>query len=81
MLLLGADVSLTQNRVCADARHEQVARLKGRISQAMSLDFVNPDSASTLRAQIDFRTSPLAGKIGRGMMWPLVKRQYIRRYS
>ena len=61
ILLLGADVSLTPNQVCATARSERAEKLEGRIAREISLGFLTPGAARRLRRMLRFLQFALIG--------------------
>ena len=78
MVLLGADVSLRDNRVQAKAREERIGRITESIRTALDSGVLTPASASKLRGELGFYSSLLDGKLGGGMMSPLIRQQYCR---
>ena len=80
LLLLGAQVSIGKFSFEAAATPERVEKIRGHIAQALQTDALTPAASSKLRGELGFYTSLLAGKIGRGMMWPLIARQYWPKY-
>ena len=77
--LLGDQVAIGSTSFCAAERLARVATLRGHIAQALRTNFLTPAAASKLRGKLGFYNALLAGKIGRGMMGPLIARQYWRR--
>ena len=80
LLLLGALVAIGASSFTADATPERVDKIRGYIFQALSADALTPAAASKLRGGRGFYTPLLAGKLGRGMMGPLIARQYWQMY-
>ena len=76
MHFIGADVSLLKNAIRTRETEERDGELRGRISQALLLNCLTPEAASRLRGVLGFYTSLLMGRLGRGMMGPLIRRQY-----
>ena len=76
MHLLGAEVTLLKNAVRARATDERAGKLRGRGAQALQSNYMTPADASKLRGRLGFYTSLLMGRLGRGMMGPLIRRQY-----
>ena len=75
--LLGAEVSLLHDAIRAQAgRQRGVLKLRIHIAQALQLNCLTPAAASKMRDRLGSPTSLLMGKPGRGMMGPLVARQY-----
>ena len=79
MVLLGADVSVHDTHVRAEIRTGRKDKLKAHISHVLQSNCLTPAAASKLRGKIGFYSSLLAGKLGRGMMVPLISRQYKQR--
>ena len=77
--ILGDHVAIGDTSFCAAARPESVAKLRGHISQALRANCLTSAAASKLRGKLGFYTSLLDGKIGRGVMGPLIARQYLQR--
>ena len=76
MHLLGAGVTLLKNAVRTRATDERAVKLRGHIAQALQSNYLTPASASKLRGRTGFYTSLLMRRLGRGMMGPLIRRQY-----
>ena len=76
MVLIGAAVSLFETHIQAEVREDRMQRLKEQISVALKTNVLTPAGAIKLRGKLGFYTSLLAGKLGRGMMGPLIARQY-----
>ena len=76
VVLLGADVSLHETHVQAQVREDRKQRLKEQISVALKTNVLTPAGAIKLRGELGFYTPLLVGKLGRGMMGPLISRQY-----
>ena len=76
MVLLGADVSLRDTHGQAMVRDDRKNRLKSHISHATQTNCLTPAAACELRGKLGFYPSLLSGKLGRGMMGPLIKRKY-----
>ena len=79
MVLLGAEVSLHDRHAQAEIRTDRKDRLKEQISRICDSNCLTPAAASKLRGKLGFYSSLLAGKLGRGMMGPLITRQYKQR--
>ena len=67
---------LHDTHVQAEVRSDRRERLKTLIMDALTADCLSPAAASKLRGKLGFYSSLLAGKLGRGMMGPLIRRQY-----
>ena len=80
LLLLGAIVPISKSFFISAETPERVVKIRGRVAQPQSAEALTPDAASKLRWRLGFYPPLLAGKIGRGMMWPLIARQYWERY-
>ena len=76
ILLLGAEAPLLRDAIRAQASTKMVLKIKGRIAQALQLYFLTRAAASKLRGRLGFYTSLLMGGLRRGMMGPLILRQY-----
>ena len=76
MHLLGSEVTLLKNAVRTRATDERAHKLRGHIAHALQTNHLTPAAASILRGRLGFYTSLLMGRLGRGMMGPLVRRQY-----
>ena len=76
MVLLGADVSLRKTHIQAQVREDRQERLKEYILLSIESDSLTPASSIKLRGKLGFYSPLLAGKLGRGMLGPLIKRQY-----
>ena len=76
MHLLGAGVTLLKNAVRTRATEERAGKLRGHIAQELHANCMTPASASKMRGRLGFYTSLLMGRLGRGMMGPLIRRQY-----
>ena len=79
MVLLGADASLRETHIQSQVRGGRLGRLNEYIPLAIESDSLTPASAIKLRGELGFYPSLLEGKLGRGMMGPLIKRQYSSR--
>ena len=76
LVLLGSIVELGRHSFCASARPDRVSKICSHIAQSLQRDCLTPAAASKLRGRLGFYTSLLSGKLGRGMMGPLIERQY-----
>ena len=76
MHLLGAEVSLLLDSIRTRATDERARKLRDIISQVLLYGFLTPAGASKLRGRLGFYSSLLMGRLGRGMMGPLIRRQY-----
>ena len=76
MHLLGADVALLKNAIRTRATDERARALRDHVAQALRTNCLTPDAASKLIGRLGFPTSLLMEKLGRGMMGPLIRRQY-----
>ena len=76
MHLLGAEVSLLLDSIRTCATDERAQKLRDVISQVLLDGFLTPAGASKLRGRLGFYSSLLMGRLGRGMMGPLIRRQY-----
>ena len=76
LLLLGALIALGDSPIRAQIRPDRVDKPKSHIAQAFRTNYLTPAAASKLRGEIGFYTSLLPGELGRGMMGPLIRRQY-----
>ena len=74
--LLGAEVYLLCDAIRAQAITQRVRKIKGHIDHALQLNFLTRAAARKLRGRLGFYTSLLMGKLGRGVMGPLILRQY-----
>ena len=79
IVLLGALVTLGPTFSLVAARPGRVSKLRGHIAQALQTNFPTPSAAIKLRGELGFYTALLAGKLGRGVMGPLIARQYRHR--
>ena len=79
LVLLGALIELKGDAFCAMARPDRISKICSHIAQTLQRDCLTPAAASKLRGRLGFYTSLLSGKIGRGMMGPLIARQYRQR--
>ena len=79
MVLLGAEASVCDTHVRAEIRNERKGKLKERISHFLQPNFLTPAAASKLRGRLCFYSSLLAGKLGSGIMGPLISRRYKHR--
>ena len=75
-VLLGADASLRDTHVQAMVMGDRKERLKAHILQALQSNSLTPAAARKLRGELGFYSPLLAGKLGRGMLAPLIRRQY-----
>ena len=80
LVLLGALIRLDDDSFCASARPCGVSKICGHVAQALQRNCLTPAAASKLRGKLGFYTSLLSGKLGRGMMGPLIARQYKNRH-
>ena len=69
-------MSLLRDAIRDSAGRSRILKLRSHIAQALHLDFLTPDAASKLRGRLGFYASLLMGKLGRGMIGPLVTLQY-----
>ena len=76
MHLLGADVALLKNAIRTRATDERARKLRSHVAQALRANYLTPAAASKIRGRIGFYTSLIMGRLGRGMMGPLGRRQY-----
>ena len=67
---------MLKNAIRTRPTDERARKLRDRIAQALHTNFLTPDAASKLRGRIGPPTSLLMGKLCRGMMGPLIRRQY-----
>ena len=79
--LLGADVTIFPTGIRAKASDQRVCRLQEHIAWVLRNGTLTPAAASKLRGKLGFFTSLLMGKLGRGMMGPLIAQQYNRHSS
>ena len=76
MHLLGADVTLLKNAVRTSATRERAREIQDRIAIILKTNRLTTAAANRLRGRLGFYTSLLMGRLGRGMMGPLIRRQY-----
>ena len=76
MHLLGAEVTLFDYSIRTRATDERAIKLRGIIAEILENGFLTPSGASKLRGRLGFYSSLLMGRLGRGMMGPLIRRQY-----
>ena len=76
MHLLGAEVSPLRDSIRTSATFERDRKLRDVISRIWLDGCLTPAGARKLRGRIGFYTSLLMGRLGRGMMGPLIRRQY-----
>ena len=79
MALLLDNVQIVENGIRASPRADRVGGIRGRVAQALHLSRLTPDAANMLIAKLGFYPTLLMGKLGRGMVGPLITRQYWRR--
>ena len=80
-VLLGADVSIRETHAQSQISDERKGRIKSFIRIALESNTSTPASSSKLRGKLGFYSSLLAWNLGRGMMGPLIARQYQQRGS
>ena len=76
MHLLGAEVTLLKQAIRTSATTERAQKLWDEIAGILRTSSLSPAGASKLRGGLGFYTSLLMGRLGRGMMGPLIRRQY-----
>ena len=76
MHLLGDEVTLLKNAIRTRATDERARKLRSLIAQALRDNYLTPSAASKLRGRLGFYASLHMGRLGRGMMGPLIRRQY-----
>ena len=76
LVLLGDPIVITDSGITASIRPDRVSKLRSCIAPALRADSLTPSAAIKLRGKLGFYTSPHAGKLGRGTMGPLIRRQY-----
>ena len=76
LALLGDAVPLHRDAIRSSAGRSRILKLRIHIAQALHLDCLTPAAASKLRGRLGFYTSLLMGGLGRGMLGPLITRQY-----
>ena len=79
IVLLGATISIGSDSFGAAARPGRINKICGHIAHALQMNYLSPEAASKLRGRLGFYSSLLVGKLGRGMMAPLIARQYRQR--
>ena len=79
LVLLCAHIAIRQDSFCASARPDRIDKICDHIARALLTDCLTPEVASKLGGRLGFYTSLLSGKLGRGMMGPLIARQYRQR--
>ena len=76
MHLLGAEVTLLKQAIQTNETVERSHKLRSEIAEIIRINLLSPAGASKLRGRLGFFTSLLMGGLGRGMMGPLIRRQY-----
>ena len=76
MHVLGAEVAMLKDACRTCAIRERAQKLQGRIKLILRTIRLTPAASGKLRGRLGFYTSLLLGRIGRGMMGPLIRRQY-----
>ena len=80
LLLLGGKVAIAASSFEADATPERVEKIREHIAQALLPDTLTPSAATELRGGLGFYNPLMAGKLGRGVIGPLIARQYWQKH-
>ena len=72
----GVEVTLLKQAAQTSATLGRPRKLRSEIIEILQNNLLSPAGASKLRGRLGFFTSLLVGRLGRGMMGPLIRRQY-----
>ena len=79
MILLCDVVEIIASGIRASPRADRVAKISGQIPEALQLSRLIPAAPSKLRGALGFHPTLLMETIGRGVVGPLILRQYAQR--